>query len=419
VPRAAGEDAGKRDERHSPSDAATPTVEYPTLHVIHLAPVFLSTGSRASCFDPIGGMQVQVARLVASLHRRGIEQTVVTSYRPGAQRIEHVALLRVFRLGVPVVHCRQFYAVPALVMTTALAGRADVIHVHTGFDLAAVPIGVTAGRLHRRPIVLTLHVGLHHRSRSALSHPIFCRAGPAALQLWGAAHVDAVVAFSKRTRCALIAGGIPAERVHRLTPIVPPSTLSGVDVLPELPRPRIVFVGRISPEKGVETLIDAVALMRTVTPTLIIVGDGPNRRAAERRSAARGLAHAIHFTGFVAPDVVPSILQHADVVALPSTYEELGVVLWEAMANAVPVVASDVGGIPDLVDDGRTGLLVPPGQAPPLARALERVLADPSFARTLGTEAQRRVSGRGLAAVESTLGLYRVACRSGPATSRN
>lgn len=258
----------------------------------------------------------------------------------------------------------------------------------------------------------TLHVSLYHTSRSELPHPIYRRQWPASLQLWGVAHADAVVTFSKRTEMSLRFAGVPAGRVHRLAPILATrSATSSVDPFPFLPRPRIVFVGRISSEKGLDTLIDALAMMRAMTPTLLVVGDGPQRRAAQERAAWRGVERTVHFAGFISPNLIPAVLRNADVVAMPSTYEELGVVLWEAMVNRVPVVASSVGGIPDLVDHERTGLLVPPGRPLPLAKALERVLADAPYAKRLTDEALRRSADGGQFTIEDVLDLYRAARR--------
>jgi glycogen(starch) synthase len=111
---------------------------------------------------------------------------------------------------------------------------------------------------------------------------------------------------------------------------------------------------------------------------LVVVGDGPLRShvaGAVQRSPAR---ERVTLTGFVAHTEVPRILAGLDLLALPSQYEEMGSVLVEAMATGVPVVASRVGGIPDVVRDGVTGVLVPPGDAAALAAALDELVADPA-----------------------------------------
>jgi len=101
-------------------------------------------------------------------------------------------------------------------------------------------------------------------------------------------------------------------------------------------------------------------------------------------------AERVHLTGFVPHDEIPSYLSNADVFALPSQYEELGSVLIEAMRAGLPIVAADTGGVPEIVEDGRSGILVPPADAPALARATNRLLADPALAHKLVDEGRRR-----------------------------
>lgn len=288
-----------------------------------------------------------------------------------------------------------------------------MVHVHAGFDIAAIPIGIAAARLRGRPLIVTLHASLHHQARSELRHPVYRRRWPASLQLWGVAQADAVLTFSARTESARRATGISANRLYQLRPFLPPSDVVASDLFPALPRPRIVFIPRLSDEKGLATLIDAVALM-TTPATLLVVGDGPQRGALRRRAALRGLGHAVHFTGFVSPDAVPTILRHSDVLALPSTYEELGVVVLEAMSQAVPVVASNVGGIPEIFEHERNGLLVPPRQPEPLAAALDGVLEDAVYAHRMGERGRRMMVERGPFQVDEMLAMYHRAVASRP-----
>jgi hypothetical protein len=110
----------------------------------------------------------------------------------------------------------------------------------------------------------------------------------------------------------------------------------------------------------------------------VVVGDGPLRAAVEAAVADSPARHRVHLVGLVPHERVPAYLQHADAFVLPAQYEELGSVLVEAMAAGLPVVANDVGGIPDLVTDGVTGRLVERGDLPALAKALDESLADPS-----------------------------------------
>jgi glycogen synthase len=138
----------------------------------------------------------------------------------------------------------------------------------------------------------------------------------------------------------------------------------------------------------VATLLAAVPLLRRAA-AVVLVGDGPLRPALERQAARLGPGR-VRFQGFVPHAEVPAWLAAADVLVLPSVYEELGSVLLEAMAAGLPVVASEVGGIPDAL--GPAGLLVPPGDPAALAAAVDQVLEDPALAAELARAARRRAA---------------------------
>jgi glycosyltransferase involved in cell wall biosynthesis len=152
---------------------------------------------------------------------------------------------------------------------------------------------------------------------------------------------------------------------------------SGVDLPAEVAEPddppHVLYAGRLSPEKGIRELVEATREMR-----LVVAGDGPLRREVPDA------------LGFVPHDELATLYERAAVVACPSHREGFGVVCAEAMAHGRPVVAGAVGGLLDLVVDGETGLLVPPGDVTALRAALERLLADPDLRRRLGAGARER-----------------------------
>jgi glycosyltransferase involved in cell wall biosynthesis len=123
---------------------------------------------------------------------------------------------------------------------------------------------------------------------------------------------------------------------------------------------------------------------------VLLVGDGSEHARVERAARRLGVADRVHVTGFVRHQQVPGVLASADLLVLPSLYEELGTVLIEAMQAGLPAVASRVGGIPELVQDQVTGLLVEPGDAAGLAAAIDRILADRELAGRLGANAAQR-----------------------------
>jgi glycogen(starch) synthase len=185
-------------------------------------------------------------------------------------------------------------------------------------------------------------------------------------------------------------GGRGAGRVHVVPPGVNPALFAGPfeDPFPSIGRPRVVFVGRLAPQKGVRTLVEVARLLKTPGVQVLLVGDGPQRSRLEQEIQRLAVGDVVHLFGFVPHERVPAVLTHADLLVLPSLYEELGTILLEAMWVGVPIVASRTGGIPDIIDDGVNGLLVVPGDPEALASAIDRLLADPDLARRLGEAAR-------------------------------
>lgn len=158
--------------------------------------------------------------------------------------------------------------------------------------------------------------------------------------------------------------------------------------------PIIGTVGRLVPIKGHECLLKAVPLVLAECPraTFVVLGDGPLLGRLRQVAAERGISDHVRFLG-VRTDV-PECLATFDLFAFPSINEGMGRALVEAMAMGVPVVATNVGGIPDVVVDGETGLLVPPGDDRALADALLELLRDPARRQEYGQGARRRVDER-------------------------
>jgi glycosyltransferase involved in cell wall biosynthesis len=170
-------------------------------------------------------------------------------------------------------------------------------------------------------------------------------------------------------------------------PAPPPDVSTGL----ERPGRYVLFVGRIDANKGLDVLLEA---FRRLTPSrpelhLVVVGDGPERRALEARAAD---LPRVHFTGWVDDRArVHALHRRAAVVACPSYTEAFCYAAAEAMAVGRPVVASAVGGLLDLVEDGRTGLLVPPGDASALTDALVKLVDAPQLADEMGAQGRERI----------------------------
>lgn len=159
------------------------------------------------------------------------------------------------------------------------------------------------------------------------------------------------------------------------------------------PGKSLLFVGRLAAVKGVRVLIEAVSRLVEAHPdlSLTLVGDGPDRAALESEVARRGLAGSISFTGYRSQDEVAEALTRSDLFVLPSFAEGLPVVLMEAMAARVPVVATRIAGIPELVEDGVHGRLVPPGDVEALTGAVDALLRDPLLRHRAGEAGREKV----------------------------
>jgi glycosyltransferase involved in cell wall biosynthesis len=158
----------------------------------------------------------------------------------------------------------------------------------------------------------------------------------------------------------------------------------------------LLFLGRLRIRKGVEVLLEALRDLRRRFPSAVlrIIGDGEHRERLERKAVELGLGSSVVFLGTCGAARVRTLLQGAAALVVPSTYEGMPLVVLEAMDSGVPVVASRVSGIPEVVVDGSTGWLVPPEDPAALAGALAEVLADPAEARRRGEAGRRRVEER-------------------------
>lgn len=185
-----------------------------------------------------------------------------------------------------------------------------------------------------------------------------------------------------------IGNGVDTERFRRLLPLAEARRELGLPV----DRKLIGFVGRLSAQKGLSTLLRAIAEfpagLRGVVD-LVITGDGEERRALEDEARALGLADRTHFLGTRSD--TPTIYSALDVFVLPSEQEAFPMVVLEAMACGLPIVATDVGDTARIVEDGVSGDIVPPRDRKSLQLALIGVLQDPDRARRLGEAARERL----------------------------
>ena len=217
-------------------------------------------------------------------------------------------------------------------------------------------------------------------------------AGQIAAQRAAYACAHKVVANSGAAAERLRLEGVPARKIAIVANGLDLESFSERSTRPALRK--VVVVANLRPEKGHEVLLDAApgVLTRFPDARFEIVGDGPERERLRARAEAAGLAHAFHFIGH--QDDVAARLAASDIFVLPSRSEAFPNSVLEAMAAGLPIVASAVGGILELVDDHRTGLLVPAGDDAALSSAICRLMAEPGLGARLGAAARAEAATR-------------------------
>ncbi|HWI52009.1 MAG TPA: glycosyltransferase family 4 protein [Symbiobacteriaceae bacterium] len=271
---------------------------------------------------------------------------------------------------------------------------------NTSFSWQALRSLVTHMRTWRPQVVHT-HGSLAGRVAAALAGAriVYTKHGLAvaeeqAIQIRGAGRfakkaavtlfADRIVAVSEAVKRALVAQGADPGRVVVIAGGVDLSAFSGqAPLVPGV----LCALGRLQTEKGFDVLLKALVELKGES-RLLIGGEGLLAQELPRLATELGIRNAVDFQGFISD--VPGFLSHAGIFVLSSRSEGLGLVVVEAMAAGRPVVATRVGGVPEVVVDGETGLLVPPEDPGALAGAIRRLLADPDLAARMGEAGRRR-----------------------------
>lgn len=278
----------------------------------------------------------------------------------------------------------------------AWARRAGATLLH-GHGLRWLPLFAVAALRARMPLVLTLHnvvptgKALGRAERLGLRLGLARAARIIAVSEAVAESVRAAVPGAARQRLTVIRNGIYLSRFPAPRD---PARRSATRAFLGLTEKAliVVSVARLAPEKNLGVLLEAVTRLTGPFPELriLLVGGGPWRPTLERQVRLLRITDRVHFMGARPDEDIPDLLGASDLFCLPSQTEGLGIAAIEAMAAGLPVVASRVGGLPEVVKEGVTGLLVPPGDAPALSHALAAVLGDPALGAGMGEAGRAR-----------------------------
>ena len=353
--------------------------------------------------DVIGGVEVFSHMLLEALRARGHEILVVTScigdQPPGRYRHGGTEMVK-FRFGETLMSS-NLSAVAGLqgAVNGIMADfRADLFHIND--SRASSFFMVRRGALANVPRLLTLHSPIRPTHKRALLDRL-------------AHDCDTVVAVSQFVAASAAADmpGIRGRLQVIANSLPPPPTRPA----PLPAQPILMCIGRIIEDKGMGTAIEALGLLRNPAARLIIVGDGPYREALQAQVAACGLQSQVEFRGWLMPQDVPHAINAARIVLVPSICEEaFGLVALQAAQMGRPVIASRIGGLPEVVKEGITGLLVPPDDPAGLANAIATLVADPALATRMGVEGRSNALTQHdfSRVVDAYEGVYGMACHT-------
>jgi rhamnosyl/mannosyltransferase len=337
-----------------------------------------------------GGLETYAWHLAQGLRASGAEVVVVCGDDVPSVRREHLGGLIVYRLPIwrTVSNTPVHPAWPWLLRRILRAERPDVVNAHAPVVFMVDAAALAVGRI---PFVVTYHAAtLDKPGGLGMRAVTLAYQGVQQLTLGRA---DAVVAVSPYVRDALRRWVGKTHVVSNAVPAVaaaPPETVGD----------GLAFVAslqRTHSWKGLDLLLDALERYRRrygEPPRLTVVGDGDDRRRYERRVHQLGLTAVVTFTGQLSPAERDRVLRGVRaLVACPSTANDaFPTVLLDAWAQGVPVVATGIGALPSLVEDGVTGVVARANDPDDLARALHAVQTDPDLTRALGENGRRRVA---------------------------
>ena len=351
----------------------------------------------------VGGIARHCEGLAKALVQQNHDVHLFTLDFPGSPSYEEMDGIKVYRASTELGHPN--FLTWVLMFNHFLSKRMadiaqkvdfDVMHVH---DWLAAFSGISFKHYVKKPMVLTVHSTEVGRAQGLHSPDSFSING---IEWWSNYEADRVIVCSESMKTEICSHfNLPGEKVD-VIPNAIDATKYQIPVDRGAVRQRygvgwgeklILCVGRLVPQKGIEYFIRAIPLIARRYPEakFIIVGEGWSRDILEGEARASGHQQKIQFTGFASDKDVIELMTSADVLVVPSIYEPFGIVALEGMATGVPVVASRVDGLAEVIEHERTGIFVYPRSPDSIAWGIDRVLSDPDHARWLAENAKDKL----------------------------
>ena len=375
----------------------------------------------------IGGIAAHVDGLARAMARSGHDVVVLSLQRhePGTDPVpddEVVDGVRVLRAVTDLpwlpdddLVARMASANHQLVGLTARLGdwRPEVVHAH---DWLVAWAGDTLKTLLGVPLVATIHAT--ERGRHGGHVPPGMPAAINAVEWWLTYQAREVIACSKFMVREVVSGfELPVEKVHLVPNGVDPELWALTTGKPVSREQLVVAWGRVQYEKGFQVLVRAIGELRNRLPGVrcIIAGRGSYLSELQTQIDVEGVTDIVDLAGFVPDEDLRAILQRAGCVIIPSLYEPFGIVALEGMAAGAPTIVARTGGLAEILDGTKGGMLFEPGNHHDLADRIHTVLTDKTVAATMRTEAAKLIEANYTwdAIAASTIAVYEVATRPG------
>ena len=344
-------------------------------------------------YPKIGGVASHMHNLAIKLKERGHEVAIVTNNRETGKERElaekGIELIKIPGVITPLLEINVSYGLKSSEELNGFLKDFDVIHSHHAFTPLALK-ATKAGKAMEKATFLTTHsISFAHDSRLwealGLTIPLFT------MYL---KYPHKIIAVSKAAKAfiehftdiqiSIVPNGVDDNR------FMPATNKDDIKADFGIEGDVILYVSRMSYRKGPHVLLNAFSGIEEAT--LVMVGSGEMLPFLKMQAKFLGIEDRVIFLGYIEDSKLPEVFRMADIFVLPSvTSEAFGIVVLEAMASGVPVIATNVGGIPEIVKENEAGLLVPPGNELELRNAIQRLLQEEKLRRWYGSNGRRAV----------------------------